>query len=41
MEGVGGGGGGGRRTVYPEEQLFEALFTQLGRDSKLGIIKYN
>ena len=31
MEGVGGGG----------EQLFEAPFTQLGRDSKLGIIKYN
>ena len=39
MEGV--GGGGGRRTVYTEEQLFEAPFTQLGRDSKLGIIKYN
>ena len=36
MEGVGGGG-----TVYTEEQLFEAPFTQLGRDSKLGIIKYN
>ena len=35
------GGCEGRRTVYTEEQLFEAPFTQLGRDSKLGIIKYN